>query len=44
MLDKACSSEMVVKVEGVPKYFGIPGIKHGNKAIQISKICDKRGQ
>jgi len=44
MLDKASSSDMVVKVEGVPKYFGIPGIKHGNKAIQISKICDNRGQ
>jgi flagellar motor switch protein FliM len=44
MLDKACSSEMVVKVEGVPKYFGIPGIKHGNKAIQISKIYSNRGQ
>ena len=44
MLDKACSSEMVVKVEGVPKYFGIPGIRHGNKAIQISKICSNRGQ
>ncbi|MDD2897289.1 MAG: flagellar motor switch protein FliM [Desulfuromonadaceae bacterium] len=44
MLDKACSSDMVVKVEGVPKYFGVPGIKHGNKAIQISKICDNRGQ
>lgn len=43
MLDKDCSSEMVVKVEGVPKYFGIPGIKHGNKAIQISKICRNRG-
>jgi flagellar motor switch protein FliM len=44
MLDKACSSDMIVKVEGVPKYFGVPGIKHGNKAIQISKICDNRGQ
>ncbi len=44
MLDKASSSEMVVKIEGVPKYFGIPGIKHGNKAIQISKICSNRGQ
>ena len=44
MLDKDSSSEMVVKVEGVPKYFGIPGIKHGNKAIQISKICTNRGQ
>ncbi len=44
MLDQACSSEMVVKIEGVPKYFGIPGVKHGNKAIQISKICNMRGQ
>lgn len=44
MLDKDCASEMLVKVEGVPKYFGIPGIKHGNKAIQISKICSNRGQ
>jgi flagellar motor switch protein FliM len=44
MLDKACSSEMIVKVEGIPKYFGIPGVKHGNKAIQISKICSNRGQ
>lgn len=44
MLDKACSSDMLVKVEGVPKYFGIPGIRHGNKAIQISKICSNRGQ
>ncbi|NTV49000.1 MAG: flagellar motor switch protein FliM [Geobacteraceae bacterium] len=44
MLDKASSSDMVVKVEGVPKYFGVPGIKHGNKAIQISKICSNRGQ
>lgn len=44
MLDKASSSDMVVKVEGVPKYFGVPGIRHGNKAIQISKICSNRGQ
>ncbi len=44
MLDKPSSSNMIVKVEGVPKFFGVPGIKHGNKAIQISKICDKRGQ
>jgi len=44
MLDKASSSDMIVKVEGIPKYFGVPGIKHGNKAIQISKICSNRGQ
>lgn len=39
MLDKSCSSELAIKIEGMPKYFGIPGIYHGNKAIQISKIC-----
>lgn len=44
MLDKTSSSDMLVKVEGVPKYFGIPGILHGNKAVQISKICTNRGQ
>jgi flagellar motor switch protein FliM len=44
MLDKASSSDMIVKIEGIPKYFGVPGIKHGNKAIQISKICSNRGQ
>ncbi|MFZ4858196.1 MAG: flagellar motor switch protein FliM [Desulfuromonadaceae bacterium] len=44
VLDKTCSSDMIVKVEGIPKYFGIPGIKHGNKAVQISKICNDRGQ
>jgi flagellar motor switch protein FliM len=44
MLDKTCSSDLVVKVEGIPKYFGTPGIKDGNKAIQISKVCNDRGQ
>jgi flagellar motor switch protein FliM len=43
MLDKACSSEMTIKVEGVPKYLGVPGIHHGNKAIQISNFSSKGG-
>lgn len=43
MLDKSCSSELTIKVEGMAKYFGIPGIYHGNKAIQISKICSMGG-
>ncbi len=43
MLDQACSSDMLIMLEGVPKYYGIPGVKHGNKAIQISKICNTRG-
>jgi flagellar motor switch protein FliM len=38
MLDKPCSSELQVKLEGTTKYLGVPGIKHGNRAIQISAI------
>jgi len=38
MLDKPCSSELLVKVEGMPKFDCVPGIRHGNKAIQITKI------
>lgn len=44
MLDKSCSSELQVKLEGTPKYLGVPGIRHGNRAIQISSITDQRGQ
>lgn len=43
MLDKPCTSELSIKVEGVPKYYGIPGLRHGNKAIQLSSILDQRG-
>lgn len=41
MLDKPCSSEMDVKLESVLKYSGVPGLRHGNKAIQISTISGK---
>jgi len=43
MLDKPCTSELMVKVEGVPKYQGIPGNRHGNKALQISEIMSDKG-
>jgi flagellar motor switch protein FliM len=36
MLDKACSSELDIKIEGAQKYWGVPGIRHGNRAVQIS--------
>ena len=44
VLDKPCSSELEIKVEGETKYWGIPGIRHGNRAIQISSICGKGGK
>lgn len=37
MLDRASSDELTVKVSGVPKFKGMPGIKHGNKAIQVTR-------
>lgn len=43
MLDKPSTSELSIKVEGVPKFQGIPGIRHGNKAFQISDILVNKG-
>lgn len=43
MLDKPCSSELGIAIENVPKYLGIPGVRHGNKAIQITKIYQQGG-
>jgi flagellar motor switch protein FliM len=44
MLDRPSTSEMLVKIEEVPKFYGIPGLINGNKAIQISKIYNTGGQ
>ena len=44
MLDKPCTSELLVKIEGVPKYFGVPGIRHGNKAVQLSTVLKEEGK
>jgi flagellar motor switch protein FliM len=41
VLDKECRSELVVKVGGISKYFGVPGTRLGNKAIQITKIIKR---
>lgn len=43
MLDKPSTSELMVKIEGVTKYLGIPGVRHGNKALQISGIMPTGG-
>ncbi len=41
MLDKPSSSEIDVYIESVSKFMGVPGISHGNKAVQISRISAK---
>jgi flagellar motor switch protein FliM len=37
-LDKNADEELIVKIENVPKFKGIPGILKGSKAIQISSV------
>ncbi|BDV41459.1 flagellar motor switch protein FliM [Geotalea uraniireducens] len=44
MLGTPCHSDLVVKVSGVPKFTGAPGLRHGNKALQITNIIDKGGK
>lgn len=44
MLSKPSTSELLVKVEGVPKFLSIPGVRHGNKAFQISSIPTDKGK
>jgi flagellar motor switch protein FliM len=41
VLDKDCRSELAVKVGGVAKYMGLPGMRGGNKAVQITKIIKR---
>ncbi len=44
MLDKDCRSELLVKVGGIGKYLGIPGVRCGNKAIQITRIINREDE
>lgn len=41
MLETPCTSDLVVKVGGVPKFMSAPGLRHGNKAAQITTILGK---
>jgi flagellar motor switch protein FliM len=34
---------VMVRVEGVAKYHGFPGVVKGNRAIQISELCHENG-
>lgn len=40
MLEGSGRNELVVKVGGVKKYMGVPGVRGGNKAVQISGIFE----
>jgi flagellar motor switch protein FliM len=40
-LNKGPQDPVVIKVQGVAKYLGMPGIVKGNRAIQISALIEK---
>jgi flagellar motor switch protein FliM len=37
VLDKDCRSDLMVKVGGIGKFLGLPGVRCGNKAVQITR-------
>ncbi len=43
-LDNDVSNELVIKVEGIPKFRGYPGTMKGSKAIQVSSIIARGGK
>jgi flagellar motor switch protein FliM len=40
-LGKAVSDELLVRVEDVPKFMGLPGVSRGAQAIKISRLLGK---
>jgi flagellar motor switch protein FliM len=41
MLDKDIRNGLLVKVAGISKYLGIPGIQRGNRAVQITRCTNR---
>jgi flagellar motor switch protein FliM len=37
-LDRSTTDEMLVKVEDVPKFKGVPGFSRGNQAVRVTKV------
>jgi flagellar motor switch protein FliM len=44
VLDKECSGELMIKVGGVGKFLGVPGIRGGNKAVQITRTINREDE
>ena len=43
MLGNDVSDPLVLKVQGLPKFKGFPGVSRGNKAVQITEIIRREG-
>lgn len=43
MIGNDVSDPLILKIEGIPKFKGFPGVSRGNKAIQISEVLEMEG-
>ena len=41
ILDKDVQSELMVRIGGIGKFVGVPGVRRGNKAIQITRSINR---
>ena len=42
-LENDADSEMVIRVEGIPKFTGKPGVVKGNRAVMIKRVVPRLG-
>jgi flagellar motor switch protein FliM len=42
-LENDADSEMIIRVEGIPKFKGVPGVVKGNRAVRIKRIIPRSG-
>lgn len=42
-LDQDADDEMLVRVEGIPKFKGMPGVVKGNKAVRLTRMIPRMG-
>jgi len=42
-LDQDADDEMLIRVEGIPKFKGMPGVIKGNKAVRLTKLIPRMG-
>ncbi|QPJ65441.1 MAG: flagellar motor switch protein FliM [Candidatus Nitrohelix vancouverensis] len=43
MLGNDVTDPLIMKIEGIPKFKGFPGVSRGNKSIQITEIIKREG-
>lgn len=42
-LENDADSEMIIRVEGIPKFMGMPGVVKGNRAVRVRRVIPRLG-